>query len=119
MRLRLRSTLALVVICAGVATVGAWTDKPRVDVQAKPTAVTATKGWNALVEISRRGRRLDGFRPTMTIQGFGDPRTFTGKAVAPGKYRVSVIFPMPGYYTYTVKVADSVEARGTIYAIPN
>jgi hypothetical protein len=117
--LRLRSTLALVLICAGVATAGAWTDKPHVTVDAKPTARVSTKPWNALVEISRHGRRLDGFRPTMTIQGFGDARTFTGKAVSAGKYRVSVVFPAAGYYTYVVKVANQVEARGTIYAIPN
>jgi hypothetical protein len=106
-----------VLVCAGVATLGAWTDKPRVDVRGS-TAVPATKPWDALVEISRRGRRLDGFRPTMTIQGLGDPKTFTGKAISAGKYRVSVVFPQAGYYTYTVKVADRIAARGTIYAIP-
>jgi hypothetical protein len=116
---RLRSTLVLVLICAGVATLGAWTDKPHVDVAQGSPAVPAAKPWNALVEISRRGRRLDGFRPTMTIEGLGSPKTFTGKAISAGKYRVSVVFPHPGYYNYTVRVANRVEARGTIYAIPN
>jgi hypothetical protein len=108
-----------VVICAGVAILGAWTDKPHVDVKQGSPAVPAAKPWNALVEISRRGRRLDGFRPTMTIDGLGSPRTFTGKAVSAGKYRVAVVFPHAGFYTYTVRVANRIEARGTIYAIPN
>jgi hypothetical protein len=116
--MRLRSTLLLVLICATVATLGAWTDQPHVAVEQGPTAVPATKPWNTLVDISRRGRRLDGFRPTMTIEGLRDAKTFTGKAVAAGKYRVQVIFPRAGYFTYTVKVANRVAARGTVYAIP-
>jgi hypothetical protein len=55
----------------------------------------------------------------MTIQGLGSgPETFTGKAITAGKYRVSVVFPQPGYYTYQVKVANRVAAKGTVYAIP-
>jgi hypothetical protein len=107
-----------VVICAAVAVLGAWTEKPTVDVEAGPGAVPAAKSWESLVEISRHGRRLDGFRPTMTIEGIGDKKTFTAKAIAAGKYRVSVVFPQPGYYTYTVKVGTQVAARGTVYAIP-
>jgi hypothetical protein len=29
-----------------------------------------------------------------------------------------VIFPRAGFYTYTVKVADQIRARGSVYAIP-
>jgi hypothetical protein len=118
--MRVRGTLLLVLICATVATVGAWTDKPHVDVaQGSNQAVPAAKRWDALVEISRHGRRLDGFRPTMTIEGMAGTRTFTGQAVSAGKYRVSVVFPHAGYYTYTVRVANRVAARGTVYAIPD
>ena len=76
----------------------------------------ATKPWNAIVEISRHGRRLDGFRPVLTIAGLGDPKSFHGKEVASGRYRVQVIFPHPGFYTYTVKVADRIATHGTVYA---
>jgi hypothetical protein len=108
-----------VCICATVATLGAWTDEPRVAVAGGPAAVPVSKPWEALVEISRHGRRLDGFRPTMTIEGMTGSQTFRGKAVAAGKYRVRVVFPRAGFYTYTVKVADRVSARGTVYAIPD
>jgi hypothetical protein len=111
--------LLLVLICTVVAGVGAWTDKPSVAVEAKPTVMTKTKSWDALVEISRHGRRLDGFRPTITIVGPGNSETLDAKAVSAGKYRVSVVFPQPGYYTYTVKVANRIAARGSVYAIPN
>jgi hypothetical protein len=116
--MRLRSTLMLVLIIAIVVSVGAWADRTQVAIAKGPTAVPAHKPWSAIVEISRHGRRLDGFRPVLTIAGLGDPRSFNAQQIAPGRYRVKVIFPHPGFFTYTVQVADSIAARGTIYAIP-
>jgi hypothetical protein len=116
--MRLRNTIVLVVIIATVVAVGAWTDRTRVAMANGPTAVPATKTWDAIVEISRHGRRLDGFRPVLTIAGLGDPKSFDGKEVAAGRYRMQVIFPHPGFYTYTVQVADRIAAHGTVYAIP-
>jgi hypothetical protein len=117
--MRLRSTLILVAIIATVVAVGAWADGTHVALANGPTAVPATKTWDAIVEITRHGRRLDGFRPVLTIAGLGDPKSFDGKEIAAGRYRVQVIFPHPGFYTYTVQIADHIAARGTIYAIPN
>jgi hypothetical protein len=116
--MRLRSTLVLVLIVTCVALVGAWTDRASVVVHPGPGAVPATKPWETIVDISRHGRRLDGFRPVMTITGLGEPKSFNGSQVAAGRYRVSVVFPHPGFYSYTVKVADRIAARGTVYAIP-
>jgi hypothetical protein len=116
--MRLRRTVVLVLIIAAVVIVGAWTERTQVAVATGPTAVPATKPWNAIVEISRRGRRLDGFRPVLTIAGLGDPLSFDGKEVAAGRYRVQVIFPHAGFYTYTVIVADRIATRGTVYAVP-
>lgn len=116
--MRLRSTLMFVLIIAIVVTVGAWTDRTDVALAKGPSAVPATKPWDAIVEISRRGRRLDGFRPVLTITGFGGPKSFHGKEVASGRYQVQVIFPHPGFYTYTVNVADRIATRGTVYAFP-
>ena len=116
--MRLRSTLMLVVIIAIVVGVGAWADRTQVAIAKGPSAVPAQKLWNTVVEISRRGRRLDGFRPVLTIAGLGDPQSFHGREVAPGRSRVQVVFPHPGFYTYTVQVADRVAMRGTVYAIP-
>jgi hypothetical protein len=116
--MRLRSTLILVVICAGVALAGAWTDRTKISVHPGSGAVPAAKPWETLLEISRHGRRLDGFRPVMTITGLGNPRSFHADDMGDGHYRVEVVFPRPGFYTYTVKVADRVAARGQVYAMP-
>jgi hypothetical protein len=115
--MRLRSTIMLVLIIAIVVSVGAWADRTEVAIAKGPRAVPAQKPWNTIVEISRHGRRLDGFRPVLTIAGLGDPRSFHAEEIAPGRYRVKVIFPHPGFWTYSVQVADRVAVRGTIYAI--
>ncbi|HEV7133426.1 MAG TPA: hypothetical protein VGN27_06840 [Gaiellaceae bacterium] len=116
--MRLRSTATLVFIIAVVAVVGAWTDRTKIAVDTGSGAVPATKPWNTIVEISRHGRRLDGFRPVLTISGDTNPRSFHADEVSSGRYRVQVVFPHPGFYSYTVKVADQVAKRGTVYAIP-
>jgi hypothetical protein len=115
--MRLRGTLLLVLLIASVVILGAWTDKPHVKVKA-PAATPAEQPWSALLEISRRGRRLDGFRPTVTVTGLRGAERVGSKEVGEGEYKVQVVFPHPGYYTYTVRVADRVMARGSVYAIP-
>ena len=35
-----------------------------------------------------------------------------------GRYRVSIVFPQGGFYTYKVVVADRIAGRGTVYAVP-
>jgi len=112
----LRSTLMLALIVAAAAAVGAWADRPKVAVERPPALVPAAKPWSALVEISRRGRRLDGFRPVLTISSDGTSKSFQGREIAPGRYRVRVVFPYPGAYTYTVTVPSGAGTRGTITA---
>jgi hypothetical protein len=119
-RMRLRSTFILIVIIAIVVSVGAWTDRTHVALAKGPSAVPAAKPWETMVEISRHGRRLDGFRPVLTISGLGSgAKSFNAKEVASGRYRVQVIFPHPGFFTYTVKVANRITLRGMVYAIPS
>jgi hypothetical protein len=109
----------LVVIVAAVAALGAWTDRPHVTVDQAPPVVKATEPWSAIVQISRRGRRLDGFRPVFEVTDpEGNKVHVRAKAVGEGKYRVSVLFPSGGFYTYKLVVADRIAARGTVYAVP-
>ncbi len=117
--MRLRSTFILILIIAIVVSVGAWTDRAHVALAKGPSAVPAAQPWETMVEISRHGRRLDGFRPVLTITGLGSAKSFNGKEVASGRYQVKVIFPHPGFFTYTVKVADRITLRGTVYAMPS
>ncbi|HEY5059229.1 MAG TPA: hypothetical protein VII51_09450 [Gaiellaceae bacterium] len=115
--MRLRSTVVLVVMVVLVAAVGAWADRPHVAVEKPPRTVPATRPWRAVVEISRRGRRLDGFRPVLTITGEGAKESFGASEFAPGRYRVQVLFPYPGHYTYTVTVPNGIGSRGTIQVV--
>lgn len=117
--MRLRALPLLVVIVACVAALGAWTDRPRVTVDAAPTVVARSQPWSAVVEVARRGRRLDGFRPVFEVtDSTGATVHAKAKAVGQGRYRVSLLFPNSGFYTYEVVLEDRVAARGSVLAIP-
>lgn len=116
--MRLRSIPLLVIIVALVAALGAWTDKPRVKVQGAPAVVRQAKPWDAIIEISRRGRGLDGYRPVMTLTGPRGTERIRAKDLGAGRYRVRVRLPHGGFYTYTLVVGDRIAARGTVYSIP-
>jgi hypothetical protein len=117
--MRLRAIPVLLVIVAVVAVLGAWTDKPKVAVRQAPKVAKAEKPWDAVVEITRRGRRLDGFRPVFEVtDSAGGIRRVRAREVGPGKYRVSVVFPASGFYTYEVVVPEGIAARGQVYAVP-
>jgi hypothetical protein len=117
--MRLRAIPLLVVIVAAIAALGAWTDRPRVTMEQDPPVVSASKPWSAVVQISRRGRRLDGFRPVFEVtDAVGKSVHVRAKDVGDGRYRVSLLFPRSGFYTYKLVVADRIAARGTVYAVP-
>jgi YtkA-like len=117
--LRLRAIPLLVVIVACVAAIGVWTDRPHVTLQQDPPVVHQSQPWNAVVEISRRGRRLDGFRPVFEVTDpEGNSVKVPAKSVGGGEYKVSVVFPKSGFYSYKLVVADRIAARGTVYAVP-
>jgi hypothetical protein len=117
--MRLRTIPLLVVIVACVAGLGAWTDKPKVEVQTSPI-VEATKPWDTIVEVSRRGRPLDGYKAVLIVTSPAGTTTtkVRAKEIGSGRYRVRVRLPEGGFYTYTLSVGDRVAARGTVYSIP-
>src|SRR5207245_3512191 len=65
-------------------------DLTKVTVFKPPAHVTAGTTWNALVNVSRRGRRLDGFRTAIEIQDADGRVTFPGHEIEPGD-RKSVV----------------------------
>jgi hypothetical protein len=118
-RMRLRAIPILVVIVACVAALGAWTDRTHVTMEEAPAVAHVSKSWNAVVALSRRGRQLDGFRPIFMItDSSGHTRSVSARELGAGRYKVSVIFPQGGFYTYKVLVADRIAGRGTVYAVP-
>jgi hypothetical protein len=116
--LRLRTIPLLVIIIAAVAGLGAWTDKPNVRVREAPRVVKASKPWNAIIEVTRRGRPLDGYRTIVTMSGPRGTEKIRAKELGGGRYRVRMRMPHGGFYTYTLVVGDRIAARGTIYSIP-
>jgi hypothetical protein len=119
MRMRLRTIPLLVVIVACVAALGAWTDKPKVEVQSSPI-VQAKTPWDTIVEVTRRGRPLDGYKAVLVLTG-PTGKTMTkvrAKEIGSGRYRVRIRLPEGGFYTYTLSVGDRIAARGTVYSSP-
>jgi len=116
--LRLRSIPLLVIIIAAVAGLGAWTDRPKVKVIDAPVLIEATKPWDAIIEVSRRGRPLDGYKAVVTLQGPRGIEKIRAKELGGGRYRIRVHMAHGGFYTYTLVVGDRIVTRGTVYSIP-
>lgn len=116
-RMRLRTIPLLLFVIAIVAGLGAWTDRPKVVTNAPPV-VAATKPWDAIVKVTRRGRPLSGYRAIVTLSGPRGTERVQAKDIGGGRYRFRVRLPHGGFYTYTMMVGDRVVGRGTVYAIP-
>ncbi|HZR96349.1 MAG TPA: hypothetical protein VFA56_11680 [Gaiellaceae bacterium] len=114
--MRLRTIPVLVIIIACIATLGAWTDRPKVEIQSE-RVVRAQQPWDTIVKVTRRGRALDGYRAVLTVTGLAGTQRVTAQPLGNGRYRLRVHLPEGGFYTYTVAVGDHT-ARGTVYSIP-
>jgi hypothetical protein len=118
--MRLRTIPVLLVIVAGVATLGAWTDRPHYQlVEAQPVVEAATKPWTAVVKVTRRGRPLDGYRAVVTLTGLRGTQSVAAQELGGGLYRFRVRLAHGGFYTYTIRVGNRPAENGTVYAIPN
>jgi hypothetical protein len=115
--MRLRTIPLLVVIVSCVAALGAWTDRPHVQVVAKPVTA-ASKPWTAVVKVTRRGRPLDGYRAVVTLTGPRGTEQVAAKELGGGVYRFRVKLPHGGFYSYTILVGDRIAGRGTVYSVP-
>ena len=108
----------MVLIIAVVAGLGAWTDRPNVKVESAPVVVEASKPWDAIIEVSRRGRPLDGYKAVVTLQGPRGIEKVRAQELGGGRYRIRVRLAHGGFYTYTLLVGDRIAAHGTVYSIP-
>ena len=68
-RMRLRSNPTFSFSSSRRRGLGAWTDKPHVKVSDAPPVIEATKPWDAIIEVTRRGRPLDGYQAVLTLTG--------------------------------------------------
>jgi len=115
--MRLRTIPLLVVVVAVVAALGAWTDSLKVQTKAPPV-VAATKPWNAIVKVTRRGRGIDGYHAVVTLTGPRGTQRVNATELGGGLYRFQVKLSGGGFYSYTVLVGDRIAAHGTVYSVP-
>ena len=115
--MRLRTIPLLVVVVAVVAALGAWTDSLKVQTKAPPV-VAATKPWNAIVKVTRRGRGIDGYHAVVTLTGPRGTQEVNAQELGGGIYRFRVKLSGGGFYSYTVLVGDRIAAHGTVYSVP-
>jgi hypothetical protein len=115
--MRLRTIPVLVIVVAVVAVVGAWSDRLKVETTAPPV-IAATKPWNAIVKVTRRGRGIDGYRAVVTITGPRGTQQLRAKDLGGGVYRFRVKLTGGGFYSYTLLVGDRIAGHGTVYSVP-
>jgi hypothetical protein len=115
--MRLRTIPLLVIVVAIVAVLGAWTDRLKVVTKAPPV-IAATKPWNAVVKVTRRGRGIDGYRAVVTLVGPRGTQQVRAQELGGGVYRFRVQLSGGGFYSYTVLVGDRIAGHGTIYSVP-
>jgi hypothetical protein len=114
-----RATAAVLVVAAVAIVAAGFTSRTKLTVSKPPRNVKAGTTWDALVQITREGRRLDGYRTAIEIEDELGHQTFPGREVKPGLYRVRVVFPRIGKWSYQVRVGRITRARGTLRVIPN
>jgi hypothetical protein len=115
--MRLRTIPSLVVVVAVVAALGAWTDRLKVVTDAPPV-IAATKQWDAIVKVTRRGRGIEGYRAVVTLVGPRGTQQVRAQDLGGGVYRFRVELRGGGFYSYTVLVGDRIAGHGTVYSIP-
>ena len=85
-----------------------------------PLVVDASKPWNALVSVSRRGRPLDGLRAFVTLTGPRGIVRVKADDLGGGRYRFHVHLQYGGFYSYALarraamssSAAPSTRSRG-------
>jgi hypothetical protein len=115
--MRLRTIPVLVIVVAIVAVVGAWSDRLKVETTAPPV-IAATKPWNAIVKVTRRGRGIDGYHAVVTITGPRGTQQLRATDLGGGVYRFRVKLTGGGFYSYTLLVGDRIAGHGTVYSVP-
>lgn len=99
---KLLLVLAVAAVSAPVASAGGWAT---VGLSSLPSDTAAGSTWSVDLTVLQHGRTpLEGIAPVLTISnGEGETRDFTGVATGKaGVYRVDVVFPSSGTWSYKV-----------------
>jgi hypothetical protein len=115
--MRLRATAAVAVVAISIAA-AALADKTTVKLEKPAPVLVQSRTWTTLLQLSRRGRRLDGFRPVLEIEDEYGHRSYLGAETAPGVYRVRVVFPRRGPWKYRIRVGGETVKTGAMWVLP-
>lgn len=99
---KLLLVLVVAAVAAPAASAGGWAT---VGLSSLPKDTPAGGTWSVDLTVLQHGRTpLEGIAPVLTISnGAGETREFTGVATGtPGVYRVNVVFPSSGTWSYQV-----------------
>jgi hypothetical protein len=99
---KLLLVLAVAAVVAPAASAGGWAT---VGLSSLPAGTGPGDRWSVDLTVLQHGETpLVGIAPTLTIRnGDGETRSFTGVPTAePGVYRVDVVFPSAGTWSYEV-----------------
>lgn len=99
---KLLLVLAVAAVAAPAASAGGWAT---VGLSSLPKDTPAGGTWSVDLTVLQHGRTpLEGIAPVLTISnGAGETREFTGASTGtPGVYRVDVVFPSSGTWSYQV-----------------
>ena len=104
------------ILCA--IALSTFTASLNVDFSAPSTAMQAGQAFTAELKVKRAGLPVDGARPMVAVTtGSGQTHYFEAKPGArPGNYRVKIVLPEGGSWTYEVRVGERVYERGTVRA---
>ena len=115
-----RERLALVAGAAvlAAAALSAATASMQIDFD-PPAALEAGREWQASLEVKRGGLPVDDVQPLVAVtDGSGITHFFSARHDRAGRYRVKLLLPQGGTWTYEVLVGSRVYERGAVRAKP-
>jgi hypothetical protein len=109
MRMLLLATTLFAVACTAAA---GSKDELRARVSPAPAALSSTM-WSPTITLKRNGKP-SAARLTLTIRKGSELKRFAPRVTGRGSYRVRVVFPSSGRWTWRVLAAQKTLARGAI-----
>jgi hypothetical protein len=111
------SVFAGAAILAAIA-LSTATSSLNVDLASPPSALEAGEAWVADVNVKRAGLPVDGAKPLVAVtDDSGITHFFAASPGArPGTYRVKIVLPEGGSWSYEVRVGEKVYERGVVRA---
>ena len=101
------------------AALSAATASMQIDFAVPQSALEAGQAWQGSLEVKRGGLPVDDVQPLVAVtDGSGITHFFTAQHDRAGRYRVKIVLPQDGTWTYEVLVGSRVYERGAVSTKP-